>query len=69
MQRDPVPDRFASIEDFTEFWDTHDITDYPEVWRETDIKVSVTAPAVILRTPCPRWHARGRKLAPHNAVE
>ena len=40
-QRDSVPERFASIEKFTEFWDTHDITDYPDVWRETDLKVNL----------------------------
>lgn len=48
-QRDPVPDRFASIEEFTEFWDTHDITDYPEVWRETDLKVNLQSPPMLCR--------------------
>lgn len=40
-QHDSVPEQFTSIEKFTEFWDTHDITDYPEVWQETDLKVNL----------------------------
>jgi hypothetical protein len=28
-QIDPVPEEFSSYEDASEFWDTHDTTDYP----------------------------------------
>ncbi len=41
IQRDPLPARFGSLADYVAFWDTHDITDYPDVWRETDIKVNL----------------------------
>lgn len=50
--RDAVPDRFPSLEAFTEFWDKHDITDYPEVWRETDLKVNLlTKPYLLTLDP------------------
>ncbi len=41
MGRDSLPERFNSLNEFTEFWDAHDITDYPEVWRETELKVNL----------------------------
>ena len=40
-QRDPIPDRLASLEERAAFWDTHDITDYPDVWKETNLKVNL----------------------------
>jgi hypothetical protein len=30
---DPIPEKFHSYEEAAEFWDTHDTTDYPEVFR------------------------------------
>ena len=41
IHRDPAPERFRSLEEFADFWDKHDITDYPDVWRETDLKVKL----------------------------
>ena len=39
-ERDPVPDRFASIEEVVDFWDTHSLADYEDVWVEvTDVKI------------------------------
>ena len=35
---DPIPDEFASYEEAAEFWDTHDTTDYPEVFQTVDVK-------------------------------
>ena len=32
-QIDSLPDEFASYEEAAEFWDTHDTTDYPEVFE------------------------------------
>jgi CopG antitoxin of type II toxin-antitoxin system len=32
-QIDPVPEEFSSYEDAAEFWDTHDTTDYPDVFE------------------------------------
>ncbi|MDI6793852.1 MAG: CopG family antitoxin [bacterium] len=28
--RDPLPEEFEKFEDLSEFWDTHDVTDYAE---------------------------------------
>jgi hypothetical protein len=33
---DPIPDEFASYEEAGEFWDTHAITDYPEMFRAVE---------------------------------
>ncbi len=47
-RKDTVPDRFESIEEFSEFWDKHDITDYPKVCKETDIKLNLTTKPYVL---------------------
>jgi hypothetical protein len=33
---DPLPDEFASYEEARQFWDTHAITDYPEMIRAVE---------------------------------
>jgi hypothetical protein len=38
---DPVPEKFNSYEDAAEFWDTHDTSDYPEVFRDVEIEVNL----------------------------
>lgn len=30
LRRDPLPERFESLEDFWEFWDTHSTADYAD---------------------------------------
>lgn len=37
--RDPVPSEFGSYEQAAEFWDTHDLTDYDDVWKEVEVQV------------------------------
>jgi len=32
-QIDPIPEEFSSLEDAADFWDTHDTTDYPQIFR------------------------------------
>jgi hypothetical protein len=32
--RDPIPENFESLEAAAEFWDTHDLTDYRDEFRE-----------------------------------
>ncbi|MEW5718392.1 MAG: hypothetical protein AB1817_07200, partial [Chloroflexota bacterium] len=39
--RDPLPESFETIEEFTAFWDTHSTADYPEAFREVKSKVQV----------------------------
>jgi hypothetical protein len=36
-RRDPVPDDFGSYEAAAEFWDTHDTTDYPELFETVNV--------------------------------
>jgi hypothetical protein len=38
---DPIPDEFASYEDAAEFWDTHDTTDYPDVFQMVEVEDAV----------------------------
>ena len=38
---DPIPKEFASYEEAGEFWDTHDTTDYPNAFSDTDIDVEL----------------------------
>jgi len=33
---DPIPEEFTSYEEAAEFWDTHDTTDYPDVFRTVE---------------------------------
>ena len=40
-KRDPIPEQFASIQEAADFWDTHDLTDYEDVWREVKFKVNL----------------------------
>lgn len=35
---DPIPDEFSSYEEAARFWDTHDTTDYPDVFQDVDVK-------------------------------
>jgi hypothetical protein len=35
---DPIPEEFASYEEAAEFWDTHDTTDYPDVFRTVEVE-------------------------------
>lgn len=39
--RDPLPDSFASLEEASEFWDTHDLADYWDLTREVDLEVNL----------------------------
>lgn len=36
VERDPVPGEFPSLEAAAEFWDTHDLTDYLDLWKPVD---------------------------------
>lgn len=35
---DPIPDEFATYEDAAAFWDTHDITDYPDAFQTVEVE-------------------------------
>jgi len=36
-----LPERFISIEEAAEFWDTHDSADYEEFMRDVDCKINI----------------------------
>ncbi len=40
-KRDPVPEEFANVEEAARFWDSHDLTDYEDVWHQVNIAVRV----------------------------
>lgn len=39
--RDPIPSTFATFEQAADFWDTHDLTDYDDVWKEVELVVQL----------------------------
>ncbi len=41
MTRDPLPDEFRTIEEATEFWDTHSVVDYEDLQQDTDFEVEL----------------------------
>ncbi len=48
-KREPLPERFATAEEFEQFWDTHSLADYEDVWRE--VKFNVLLPPRTLAVP------------------
>jgi hypothetical protein len=40
-KRDPLPERFTTIEEAAEFWDTHDSADYEEYMRDVECRVNI----------------------------
>lgn len=39
--RDPLPEEFEKFEDLSEFWDTHDVTDYAEYLTPVECKAVI----------------------------
>jgi len=37
-RKEPIPEHFQSAEEAGDFWDNHDLTDYWDQTRETDLK-------------------------------
>jgi CopG antitoxin of type II toxin-antitoxin system len=42
VERDPLPESFASLEEAGEFWDTHDSTDYEDLMEDVAFEVNLT---------------------------
>lgn len=38
---EPIPDEFSSYEEAAEFWDTHDTTDYIDVFQTVDAQTEL----------------------------
>ncbi len=39
--REPLPNSFKTISEFTKFWESHSVSDYPEAFREVKGRVNV----------------------------
>ena len=39
--RDPLPERFDSLEEAAEFWDTHDSADYEEYMKDVECEFDI----------------------------
>lgn len=44
-RRDAIPKEFASIEEAAEFWETHDLTAYEDIWHEVEFHVNLRRPS------------------------
>lgn len=51
--RDPVPETFETLEQAAEFWDTHDLTDYEEIWQPVEIQVRLKHSGVVVNIEPP----------------
>lgn len=38
---DPIPEKFSSLEEAGEFWDTHDTTDYPDAFQTVEVNAEL----------------------------
>ncbi len=41
--RDPIPDRFKTVEEFDEFWSTHSLADYDDIQRDVHFNIKLAA--------------------------
>ncbi len=39
--RDPLPENFASLDEFWAFWDTHSTADYEGLMEDVDVHVDI----------------------------
>lgn len=42
LERDPLPESFASLEEAGEFWDTHDSADYEDLMEDVTFEIDLT---------------------------
>ena len=42
IERDPLPESFASLEEAGEFWDTHDSADYEDLMEDFTFEIDLT---------------------------
>jgi len=45
-RRDPLPENFASLEEFWAFWDTHSTVDYEDLMEGVDVQVDIRSSKV-----------------------
>lgn len=39
--RDPIPDRFKTVEEFDEFWSTHSLAEYDDIQRDVSFTIKL----------------------------
>jgi hypothetical protein len=70
--RDPIPDRFKTVEEFDEFWSTHSLADYDNIQRDVhfNIKLEGEEPIALKATLARelRKRARQRKMSVSDLV-
>ena len=54
-ERDPIPERFRTIEEAAEFWDSHDLADYWDLTREADFEVDIQRRILLTALEPGRW--------------
>ncbi len=42
IERDPIPESFASLTEAAEFWDTHSTADYEDLLEDVTFEVNLT---------------------------
>jgi hypothetical protein len=45
-KREPLPENFASIDEFQEFWDTHSSADYEELMEDVTVDIDIRSSRV-----------------------
>jgi len=45
-RRDPLPENFATLDDFWAFWDTHSSADYEDLMKDVDVAVEIRSSKV-----------------------
>ncbi len=43
LERDPLPDRFDSLQEAAEFWDTHSSADYEDLMDEVEVEIDLSS--------------------------
>lgn len=47
--RDPVPEQFESLEEAAAFWDSHDLTEYEDIWKPVELQVRFKATDYVIK--------------------
>jgi hypothetical protein len=53
LERDPLPESFASLEEAGEFWDTHCSADYEDLMEDVPFEIGLTRKPAKPRIPSP----------------
>lgn len=71
LVRDPIPERFKTVEEFDEFWSTHCLADYDDIQRDVHFDILLEDEPMALEPPLAaeiRKRARKRKMSVNEFV-